>query len=65
MTSRVADCRRPVHPLDGDHVVELTSSAQDVDRLPVREAREKLKALRKTTTLVGLSWRKLRDKGRL
>jgi hypothetical protein len=60
MTIRVADCRRPVHPLDGDHVLELTPGGQDVDRLRAREAHEKLKALRKTTTL-GPSWEELSD----
>lgn len=38
--------------------------AEVVDRERVTEAIEKLKALRAGSTLVGLSWKELRDEGR-
>ena len=38
--------------------------AQHLDRARVNSAFKKLKALRKGTTLGGLSWKELRDKGR-
>ncbi len=37
---------------------------QHIDRARVSEAFEKLKTLRKATTLGGLSWKELRDAGR-
>jgi hypothetical protein len=39
-------------------------SAARIDRERVHEAFEKLKLLRKRTTLGGLSWQELRDAGR-
>jgi antitoxin (DNA-binding transcriptional repressor) of toxin-antitoxin stability system len=39
-------------------------SAARIDRERVNEAFEKLKLLRKRTTLGGLSWQELRDAGR-
>jgi hypothetical protein len=39
-------------------------SAVRIDRERVNDAFEKLKLLRKQTTLGGLSWRALRDTGR-
>jgi prevent-host-death family protein len=44
-------------------VARLVSAAQS-DRERVNEAFEKLKLLRKRTTLGGLSWPMLRDEGR-
>jgi prevent-host-death family protein len=38
--------------------------AQNIDRARANEVFEKLKALRKGTTLGGLSWKELRDQGR-
>jgi prevent-host-death family protein len=38
--------------------------AQTIDRARANEVFEKLKALRKGTTLGGLSWKELRDQGR-
>lgn len=38
--------------------------ARHIDRARVNEAFEKLKTLRKGTTLGGLSWKELRDEGR-
>jgi len=37
---------------------------QNVDKMSADEAIEKLKELRKGTTLGGLSWKELRDEGR-
>jgi len=47
----------------GKPVARLVA-AQGVDRARVDQAVEKLKSLRKATTLGGLSWEELRDKGR-
>jgi hypothetical protein len=44
--------------------VALPVSVEQVDRARVTEAFEKLKLLRKGTTLGGLSWKALRDEGR-
>ena len=44
-------------------VARLVSAAR-VDRARVHDAFEKLKLLRKQTTLGGLSWQALRDTGR-
>ncbi|VVM06880.1 hypothetical protein [Methylacidimicrobium tartarophylax] len=38
--------------------------AQQIDRVRVNDAFEKLRALRKGTSLAGLSWKELRDEGR-
>jgi antitoxin (DNA-binding transcriptional repressor) of toxin-antitoxin stability system len=38
--------------------------AQHIDRARVSDAFQKLKALRRGTTLGGLSWKELRDAGR-
>ncbi|HMF06406.1 MAG TPA: type II toxin-antitoxin system prevent-host-death family antitoxin [Methylocella sp.] len=38
--------------------------AQGIDRARANEVFERLKALRKGTTLGGLSWKELRDQGR-
>jgi prevent-host-death family protein len=47
----------------GKPVARLVS-AQAIDRERVRDAFDKLKTLRKQTTLGGLSWKALRDEGR-
>jgi len=47
----------------GKPVARLVSAAR-VDRERVNDAFEKLKLLRKRTTLGGLSWQALRDTGR-
>ena len=47
----------------GKPVARLVSAAQ-IDRERVNEAFEKLKSLRKRTTLGGLSWPMLRDEDR-
>ena len=38
--------------------------AREIDRARIKEAFEKLKALRKGTALGGISWKALRDEGR-
>jgi prevent-host-death family protein len=38
--------------------------AQEIDRSRIQSAFERLKGLRKETTLGGLSWQELRDAGR-
>ena len=47
----------------GKPVARLVSAVQ-IDRARVNQAFEKLKQLRKGTTLGGLSWKALRDEGR-
>jgi len=64
MITRVPDCKRPVHALDGDGPVKSRLDAQNVDQLRADSALEKLMLLQKNTTLGGLSARKLRDTGR-
>jgi hypothetical protein len=64
MTTRVPDCKRSVHALDGDGPVKSPLDAQNADQLRADSAFERLMLLRKDTTLGGLSARKLRDKGR-
>ena len=50
-------------PKHGKPVARLVG-ARTIDNERVNEAFEKLKALRKGTTLGGLSWKRLRDEGR-
>jgi prevent-host-death family protein len=47
----------------GKPVARLVS-AQDIDRVRASEAVEKLRALRKGSTLGGLSWKEVREVGR-
>jgi prevent-host-death family protein len=47
----------------GKPVARLVS-AEGVDRARVRDAFDKLKALRQGTTLNGISWKELRDNAR-
>jgi prevent-host-death family protein len=63
LLDRVAAGEEVVITKHGKPVARLLG-AQDVDRARVKQAVEKLKALRKTTTLAGLSWKELRDTGR-
>jgi prevent-host-death family protein len=48
---------------DGKPVARLVS-AQKIDRARLDESFEKLKELRKGSSLGGLSWKELRDEGR-
>ena len=63
LLDRVAAGEEVVITKHGKPVVRLIA-AQQVDRARVAQAVEKLKSLRKATTLGGLSWKELRDIGR-
>jgi prevent-host-death family protein len=63
LLDRVARGEEVVITKHGKPVARLVSAAR-VDRERVNDAFEKLKLLRKQTTLGGLSWRELRDAGR-
>lgn len=63
LLDRVAAGEEVLITKHGKPVARLVG-AQTVDRARVNNAFEKLKALRKGTTLGGLSWKELRDKGR-
>jgi len=63
LLDRVAAGEEVLITKHGKPVARLVG-AQNVDRARVNNAFEKLKALRKGTTLGGLSWKELRDKGR-
>ena len=63
LLDRVAAGEEVVITKHGRPVARLVG-AQHIDHARVNEAFEKLKALRKGTTLGGLSWRELRDEGR-
>ena len=63
LLDRVAGAEEVVITKHGKPVARLVSAAR-IDRERVNEAVEKLKLLRKGTTLEGLSWRELRDAGR-
>ncbi len=63
LLDRVAAGEEVVITKHGKPVARLVGAAQ-IDRARVNEAVEKLKALRKKTTLGGLSWKTLRDEGR-
>jgi prevent-host-death family protein len=63
LLDRVAGGEEVVITKHGKPVARLVSVAH-ADRTRVSEAFEKLKALRKGTTLAGLSWKELRDEGR-
>ena len=60
---RVAESEEVVITKHGKPVARLVSAVR-IDRERVNDAFEKLKLLRKQTTLGGLSWRALRDTGR-
>jgi prevent-host-death family protein len=63
LLDRVAAGEEVVITKHGRPVARLIG-AQNIDRARVNDAFEKLKALRKGTTLGGLSWKALRDEGR-
>jgi len=63
LLDRVAAGEEVLITKHGKPVARLVG-AQTVDRGRANNAFEKLKALRKGTTLGGLSWKELRDKGR-
>jgi prevent-host-death family protein len=63
LLDRVAAGEEVVITKHGKAVARLVGAhTVDVDR--ARQAVEKLKSLRKSTTLGGLSWKALRDEGR-
>ena len=63
LLDRVAEGEEVVITKHGKPVARLVS-AVPIDRERVNDAFEKLKLLRKQTTLGGLSWQALRDAGR-
>lgn len=63
LLDRVAAGEEVVITKHGKPVARLIG-AQQIDRARVTNAFEKLKSLRETTTLGGLSWKELRDEGR-
>lgn len=63
LLDRVAAGEEVVITKHGRPVARLVG-AQCLDRVRVNGAFEKLKTLRKGTTLGGLSWKELRDEGR-
>jgi prevent-host-death family protein len=63
LLDRVAEGEEVVITKHGKPVARLMSAAH-TDRERVNDAFEKLKLLRKRTTLGGLSWQALRDAGR-
>lgn len=63
LLDRVAAGEEVVITKHGKPVARLVG-AQHIDRARVNDAFEGLKALRKRTTLGGLSWKELRDHGR-
>jgi prevent-host-death family protein len=63
LLDRVAAGEEVVITKHGKPIARLVSAAQ-ADRARVNEAFEKLKTLRKGTTLGGLPWKALRDEGR-
>jgi prevent-host-death family protein len=63
LLDRVAAGEEVVITKHGRPVARLVG-ARHSDRARVTEAFEKLKTLRKGTTLGGLSWKQLRDQGR-
>ena len=63
LLDRVAAGEEVVITKHGRPVARLIG-AQNIDRVRVNDALEKLKTLRKGTTLDGLSWKELRDEGR-
>lgn len=63
LLDRVAAGEEVVITKHGKPVARLIG-AQSADNARVNAAFEQLKALRKGTTLGGLSWRELRDEGR-
>ena len=63
LLDRVARGEEVVITKHGKPVARLVS-ADRIDRARAREAADKLKRLRKGTTLGGIPWKTLRDEGR-
>ena len=63
LLDKVAEGEEVVITKHGKAVARLVG-AQALDNARALEAFEQLKALRKATTLGGLSWKELRDEGR-
>lgn len=63
LLDRVAAGEEVVITKHGKPVARLVS-AEKIDRQRAQDAFDKLKLLRKKTTLGGLSWKSLRDQGR-
>jgi prevent-host-death family protein len=63
LLDRVGEGEEVIITKHGKPVARLVSAAR-VDQARVNDAFEKLKLLRKQTTLGGLSWQALRDTGR-
>ncbi len=63
LLDRVAAGEEVVITKHGKPVARLVA-ARDIDRARVQEAFDKLKSLRKRTTLGEFSWKALRDEGR-
>ena len=63
LLDRVAEGEEVIITKHGKPVARLVSAAC-IDQARVNDAFEKLKRLRKQTTLGGLSWQQLRDTGR-
>jgi prevent-host-death family protein len=63
LLDRVAAGEEVIITKHGKPVARLVG-AREADRARINEAFEKLKALRRGTTLGGLSWKALRDEGR-
>jgi prevent-host-death family protein len=63
LLDRVGEGEEVIITKHGKPVARLVSAAR-VDRARVNDAFDKLKLLRKQTTLGGLSWQALRDTGR-
>jgi prevent-host-death family protein len=63
LLDRVAEGEEVVITKHGKPMARLVSAVR-IDRERVNDAFEKLKLLRKQTTLGGLSWQTLRDAGR-
>jgi prevent-host-death family protein len=63
LLERVAEGEKVVITQDGKPVAQLVG-VNAIDQAKIDDAVEKLKRLRKGTTLGGLSWKELRDEGR-
>ena len=63
LLDRVANGEEIVITKHGKPVARLIGAAS-ADREGARDAFDKLRSLRKTTTLGGISWKALRDEGR-
>jgi hypothetical protein len=64
MAIPVSDRKRPVHPQGTEQPAQPEAGRGGDDRARAKAAFERLKALRKGTTLGDVSWKELRDCGR-